>query len=138
MQKLNEKGVLAVQIPMNSEEPLFQLIREMTAEPKWGVQTVKNQPNETHTPAEYFNILTNCSSSFDIWETKYYHSLADHRALVDGVKGTRLRPYLDYLGEERGAAFEKELAERAKDVYPVQKDGNVLLGFRRFFFTAQK
>lgn len=138
MNKLNKKGILAVQIPMNNEEPLFQIIKEMTAEPKWGLQNIKNQPNETLAPAEYFNILDACSSSFEIWEVKYYHNLADHRALVDWVKGTRIRPYLDYLGEERETAFENEIAMRAKNVYPVQANGNVLLGFRRFFFTAVK
>lgn len=71
-----------------------------------------------------------------MWETKYYHNLPDHKALVDWVKGTRIRPYLDYLGKERGAAFEEEIAERAKMLYPVLDSGEVLLGFRRFFFIA--
>lgn len=138
MGKLNENGVLAVQIPMNGEEPLFQIIEETAADSKWGLQDVKLQPNETLTPAEYFNILSSCSSSFDMWETKYYHNLPDHRALVDWVKGTRIRPYLDRLDEARGAAFEAEIMERAKAVYPIQDNGEVVLGFRRFFFTAVK
>lgn len=138
MSKLNEKGVLAVQIPMNGEEPLFQIIKEIAAEAKWGLQKVKLQPNETLTPAEYFNILTACSSSFDLWEIHYYHPLPDHRALVDWVKGTRLRPYLDCLDQAHGRAFENEILERAKAAYPLQNSGEVMLGFRRFFFTAVK
>lgn len=138
MKKLNDNGVLAVQIPMNVEEPLFRLIEEIAAEPKWGLGGVPLQPNETLVPNEYFNILSRCSSAFDMWETKYYHPLSDHKALVEWVKGTRLRPYLDYLGEERGAAFEKEITESAKEHYPVMNNGKVLLGFRRFFFTAVK
>lgn len=138
MNKLNENGVLAVQMPMNGEEPLFQIIKEVAAESKWGLQDMELQPNETLTPAEYFNILTGCSSSFDIWEIKYYHNLPDHRALVDWVKGTRIRPYLDCLDETHGIAFEDEIIERAKAVYPIQNSGEVVLGFRRFFFTAVK
>lgn len=138
MSKLNEKGVLAVQIPMNDEEPLFQIIQEVAADSKWGLQNVKLQPNEILTPTEYFNILTACSSSFDMWETKYYHNLPDYRMLVDWVKGTRLRPYLDCLDEAHGIAFENEIIERVKTVYPIQSSGEIILGFRRFFFTAVK
>ena len=138
MDKLNENGVLAVQIPMNGEEPLFRLIKEIAEEPKWGLQNANIQPNETLTPTEYFNILTDCSSSFDMWEVKYYHNLPDHRALVDWVKGTRIRPYLDCMSEAQGEAFENEILERSKELYPILSSGEVVLGFRRFFFTAVK
>ncbi|PBC74017.1 methyltransferase domain-containing protein [Fibrobacter intestinalis] len=136
MSKLNNKGVLAVQIPMNGEEPLFQIIKEVANESKWGLRNVKLQPNETLSPQEYFDILAGCSSSFDIWEIKYYHNLPNHQALVDWIKGTRIRPYLDCLADHQRIPFENEILERAKRLYPVQKNGEVLLGFRRFFFTA--
>ena len=138
MEKVKSGGVLAVQIPRNGEEPLFQLINEVAAEPRWGLRDITPPPNETLTPAEYFDILAGCSSSFDLWETKYYHQLDDHKALIEWVKGSRLRPYLAFLGEKLGAEFENELAERAKKIYPLQKSGGVILGFRRFFFTAEK
>ncbi len=138
MGKLNDGGVLAVQVPMNGDEPLFRLIREVANEHKWGLAGVKLQPNETLTPPEYYNILSACSSAFDMWEVKYYHTMPDHQALVAWVKGTRLRPYLDYLGAEKGTEFEAEIIERSKELYPIMDDGNVVLGFRRFFFTAVK
>lgn len=136
MNKLNDGGVLAVQMPMNGEEPLFRLISETVDH--WGLSNIKSQLNETLTPREYFDILVSCSSDFDIWETKYYHTLADHKALVDWVKGTRLRPYLDFLGKENGESFEAEILERSKELYPTASDGSVILGFRRFFFTATR
>ena len=37
MEKLNDGGILAVQVPMNGEEPLFRLIREVANESKWGL-----------------------------------------------------------------------------------------------------
>lgn len=138
MEKLRVNGILAVQIPMNNEEPLFRLIKEIAQEAKWGLGDIPLPPNETLTPDRYFNILTGCSSSFEIWETKYYHNLPDHKALVEWVKGTRIRPYLEHLSEERGSEFENEIAERAKEFYPLMSSGEVLLGFRRFFFTAVK
>lgn len=138
MNSLNDGGVLAVQIPMNSDEPLFKLINGISKESKWDLGNAKLQPNETLTPPEYFNILSKCSSQFDIWETKYYHSMPDHKSLVEWVKGTRLRPYLEYLSEEKGAEFENEIVKRSKALYPVTDNGSVVLGFRRFFFTAVK
>ncbi len=138
MSKLNDGGVLAVQIPMNGSEPLYKLVKEVANEPKWELDKVPAHTNETLTPNEYFNILTTYASSFDIWEVKYYHSLENHTALVDWIKGTRLRPYLDFLGEVRGAEFEAEIVSRTKAVYPCMDNGEVLLGFRRFFFVATK
>lgn len=138
MEKLNDGGVLAVQIPMNGAEPLFKLIDEVAAQDRWSLQDVALPTNKTLTPSEYFDILSGCSAAFDMWETKYCHPLADHKALVEWVKGSRLRPYLDFLGEKRGAEFEAELVDRAGTLYPAQKNGSVVLGFRRFFFTAQR
>ena len=137
MSKLNDGGMLAVQIPMNSEEPLFRLIKEVASEPKWNLGEIMEQTNGTLKPVEYYNILSKCSSSFDIWETKYNHSLLNHRSLVEFVKGSRLRPYLEYLGGEKGREFEEEIIERSKALYPTMADGSVVLGFRRFFFVAE-
>ena len=138
MSKLNSGGVLAVQVPMNGDEPLYRLIEEVANESKWNLSNAQLQPNETLTPLEYYHILSSCSAAFDMWEVKYYHTMDNHRALVDWVKGTRLRPYLDYLGKDTGAEFEAEVLKRSKELYPITDDGNVVFGFRRFFFTAAK
>lgn len=138
MEKLNEGGVLAVQIPMNGEEPLFRIIKEVAADPRWDFSGVCFETNETLEPEEYFDILSACSSDFQIWETVYCHRMPDHEALLEWVKGTRLRPYLDALDEAEGQVFLDEILTRAKAVYPVMKNGEVVLHFRRFFFTAVK
>lgn len=133
---LNDNGLLAVQVPMNGEEPLFKLINDVALDSKWGLKGVKLQPNETLSPLEYYKILSSHSSSFSIWESKYYHTMDNHRALVEWVKGTRLRPYLDALSPEEGREFEEEIVEKSKELYPVMENGKVVLGFRRLFFTA--
>ena len=138
MNRLNAHGILAVQMPMNRDEPLFRLIEEVAREERWGLQNTRIHAGETLLPSEYSDILSACSSWFDIWETKYYHRLAGHKDLVHWVKGARLRPYLDALGEAKGAAFEEELVKRSQELYPVTERGEVILGFRRFFFVAVK
>lgn len=136
--KLNKNGVLAVQIPMNGEEPLFKIMNEVISEPKWGFSRMNIETNETLLPEEYFDILSSCTDTFDIWETVYYHNMPSVEAMVEWIKGTRLRPYLNALDKEKAEMPEKEIAERAKAVYCARENGEIIFRFRRFFFTAVK
>lgn len=138
MSKLNPGGVLAVQIPMNSEEPLFRIIQETAARSKWNFEAVHFEQNDTLPPHQYFDVLSHCASSFELWETVYYHAMASHKQLMEWVKGTRLRPYLDVLNPVQQLEFENDILFRAKEEYPRMENGEVILKFRRFFFIAQK
>lgn len=135
MEKLPKGGVLAVQMPYNDDEPLYKLIAQVVKEPRWGLNGVKMPVNRTLEPGAYYDILSRCAGEFELWETKYYHTLPDHAALLEWVKGTRLRPYLDAMDPETGQAFEEEILRRVKEVYPVL-GGMVVFGFRRLFFVA--
>lgn len=134
MSRLNEGGTLAVQIPMNGEEPLFRIIREVVSELK--LNSLSRQ--WVLKPEEYYEILSDCSSSFQIWETVYYHDLPNHEAMLEWVKGTHIRPYMAELSEENGREFENEILGRTRKTYPIMSDGKVILRFRRFFFIAVK
>ena len=138
MSKLNPGGALAVQIPMNQDEPLFKIIKEVAAASSYDFSGVHFERNDVLTPATYFNILATCSSRFEIWETVYYHNLLDHQSLLEWVRSTRLRPYLACLDQDDGAAFEAKILEQVKDKYPVMVNGEVILRFKRFFFIAYK
>ena len=137
MSHLNPGGMLAVQVPNNGEEPFYRLVQQVVSEPRWGFDD-SPEYNQALSPQEYFDILSECASSFDLWEVCYQHPMPDHAALVDWVESTRLRPYLQVLGPQRGQELKEELAQRAKELYPVRKNGQVILGFRRLFFTAEK
>ncbi len=138
MGKLTENGVLAVQVPMNLNEPLFCIIREVAAEPGWDFENVCFEKNDTLSPEAYFDILSSCSSSFELWETVYYHAMPSHEHLIEWVRGTRLRPYLDVLDENRKVKFEQEILSKAREAYPFTASSEVILKFRRFFFVAHK
>lgn len=136
--KLNKNGVLAVQIPMNGQEILFKIMNDVIAEPRWGFSSMNIETNETLLPEEYFDILSSCTDNFDIWETVYYHNMPSVEAMVEWVKGTRLRPYLNALDQTRAKSLEKEIINRAAKVYDIQKNGEIIFKFRRFFFVASK
>lgn len=136
---LEPGGVLAVQIPRNGDEPLFKIIDEVVAEDKWGFpDSAQREFNATLTPEEYFDILSGCSSKFDIWETVYYHNMPSVESLVEWVKGTRLLPYLNVLSEKKAEEFLSEITERAKRIYGKRENGEVIFKFRRLFFTAER
>lgn len=134
--KLKPKGVLAVQIPMNGEEMLFKIMNDVVSMPKWGFSGMNVETNETLKPEEYFDILSSCTNDFDIWETVYYHSMPSAEAMVEWIKGTRLRPYINALDSRMAEMLEKEITERAKEAYGVQKNNEIIFKFRRFFFIA--
>lgn len=138
MTKLKKNGVLAVQIPMNTEEPLFRIIKETAAESRWDFQNVHFEKNDTLLPEEYFDILSSCSRSFELWETVYYHAMPSHEHLIEWVRSTRLRPYLDVLSDEQKKEFEQDILIKARRAYPITASGEVVLKFRRFFFIACK
>ncbi len=133
---LNPGGVLAVQMPQNEDEPFFKLIEEVTAEPRRGFADAGVERSKVLAPERYFDILSRHTDNFDIWQTVYRHPMGSVREMVEWVKGSRLKPYLDALGPADAAALEQELAARAKGLYPVRENGQVVLCFKRLFFTA--
>lgn len=138
LSKLNKMGVLAVQIPNNGQETLFRIMNDVISEPQWNFSSLKMGTNETLSPEEYFDILSSCTDSFDIWESVYYHNMPSVEAMVEWVKGTRLRPYLNALDKANAEKLEKEIIKRAMTTYHAQKNGDFIFRFRRLFFVACK
>lgn len=133
---LRKGGVLAVQIPMNTREKLFTILDETVREERWGFSSMPDEPNATLSGEEYFDLLSSLTDRFDLWETVYYHNMPSIDAMVEWVKGTRLRPYLNALDDAGAQRLVREIAEKAARAYPVQKNGEIIFKFRRFFFTA--
>lgn len=138
MSKINSGGILAVQMPMNGQEPLFKIIKEVANNSRWDFSSVYFEKNDILTPAEYYDILSANCKHFNIWETVYYHIMKDHKKLIEWVRSTRLRPYLDVLNEDEKTEFENEILNKAKKFYPLTQNGNIIFRFRRLFFVAYK
>ncbi|MEI2297656.1 trans-aconitate 2-methyltransferase [Ensifer sp. MJa1] len=140
MAALAAGGTLAVQMPDNLGEPTHVLMEETARSPDFAAafadRTIRRDPLPG--PGTYVECLAPHAATVDVWHTVYYHRLANAEAIVEWVKGTGLRPYLDALPSDRREAFTAAYTDRIRAAYPAMSDGKVLLRFPRFFISAVK
>jgi trans-aconitate 2-methyltransferase len=131
-------GALAVQMPDNLAEPSHRLMRETAAETPFA-EKLKGAARAALPPvASYYDLLKPLSARVDIWHTHYYHPLADAAAIVEWVKATGLKPFIDPLEEDERRLFLDRYTARIAEAYPPAADGKVLLKFPRLFMVAVK
>ncbi|MBN8994486.1 MAG: trans-aconitate 2-methyltransferase [Rhizobiales bacterium] len=136
MRALPKGGVLAVQVPDNQSEPTHALMRDVAAGGPWRDKFATPIARQVmDAPSAYYDLLRPFGP-VDIWHTIYYHPLADAAAIVEWLKGSGLRPFLDRLDDAGRKAFLAEYQARIAAAYPPQVDGRVLLRFPRLFMVA--
>lgn len=138
MSCLKSGGVLAVQTPMNYDEPIHKIIAELVSSEKWKSKFSETRVFYNLSQSEYFDLLSELTSDFTIWETVYCHRMQSHESIINWYKGTGLRPYLQSLDESDAADFEKDVYDEVVKAYPIQANGEIIFRFPRFFFTAVK
>lgn len=131
-------GVFAFQVPDNFGEPSHAAMREVADEGPWAatLKRVQTFRKAFHSPQELYNSLKPLCSDITIWHTNYYHILDDHKAIVEWVKGTGLRPYIDPLSSSDREAFLTLYLKRIEKAYPPLVDGKVCLRYPRLFVVA--
>ncbi|KAF9786526.1 hypothetical protein IL306_001959 [Fusarium sp. DS 682] len=135
-------GSLAFQVPYNLQEPSHALMRETADTPNmpWSekLKAANISRDQFPSPTEIWDGLKHLCSDLDIWQTTYMHVMENHEGIVEWVKGTGLRPYIDPLDESEREAFIECYLSKLKKAYTAQKDGKVLLPFPRLFVVATK
>ena len=133
-------GVLAVQMPDNTEEPALALMREVAKSPRWAARLAPAAAarDDLPMPAAYYDLLGSLCVHLDIWHTVYNHVLADAEAVVEWFKGSGLRPFLSPLDDDMRRDFVADYTARIARAYPRQHDGRVLLRFPRLFIVATR
>jgi len=76
--------------------------------------------------------------SVDFWQTDYIHILESQSAIVEWIKSTALKPYLDCLQDKEKILFENEVLSEIKRYYPVQNNSKILFPFKRMFMIGYK
>jgi trans-aconitate 2-methyltransferase len=138
MAQLAPGGALAVQVPDNLDEPSHRLMGEVASNGPWAakLKDATGARAERHLADWYFRLLRPHAPRVDVWRTTYFHPLAGARAIVEWLKGTGLRPFLDPLGESEREAFLARYEAAVAKAYPAEVDGTVLLPFPRLFVVA--
>ncbi len=137
---VNPGGAIAIQIPRFKTMPVSRAIDAVSKREKWSTNTKGCDESFTYyDPAFYYDVLVRYVRRIEMWETGYYHVLDSHESILDFVRTTGLRPYLERLPDEAAKkAFEKEVLDEYKNDYGVRSDGKVLFPFNRLFFIGYK
>jgi trans-aconitate 2-methyltransferase len=137
MGALKSGGVLAIQVPDSLDESSHVLMRDMAQSGPWAARFRNPIEREAiGAPRDYYDALKPLSARLDIWHTLYNHPMADAPAIVEWLKGTGLRPYLDRLDASEQGAWLAEYEARVAKAYPPLVDGRVLFRFPRLFMVA--
>lgn len=137
---LKSGGVLAVQMPDNLDEPSHRAMAETAKDGPWADLFTEpaSRRGALPSPAAYYDRLKPHASRVDIWHTIYNHPMADAAAIVEWLKGSGLRPYLDRAGPEHRDGFLAAYTGRVEAAYPKLATGGVLFRFPRLFIVAVK
>ena len=130
-------GWFAFQVPGNFEEPSHTIRRDLAAEEPYAAHTRDVAVPESHDPVDYLEVLTALGCTVDAWETTYLHVLSGDDPVFTWVSGTGARPTLQALPGDLRPAFEEEFKRRLRAAYP-ERDGRVVLPFRRIFVVARR
>lgn len=133
-------GVLAVQMPDNLDEPSHRAMRELAALPPWSqwlaeAAALREKPLSF---AAYYDLLAAHADSVDIWHTIYRHPMASPEAIVDWLRSTGLRVFVDPLPEAERAGYLSAYRARIDAAYRARSDGRRLLDFPRLFIVARR
>lgn len=131
-------GVFAMQAPNNRDEPSHAAMRAVAEDGPWADMFRQLRPGleAFQAPQQLYDALIPLCSEINIWQTAYEHPLDGHEGIIEWVKGTGLRPFLDPLDPENRESFLAKYLERLKEHYPLCSDGKVLLRFPRLFIVA--
>ena len=133
-------GVLAIQMPDNRQEPTHRLMREVAAEAPWRepIGDADRLRTDLLPIQGYYDLLAGRAAHVDVWHTVYQHPMASAGAIVEWVRGTGLKPFVDPLPPALRESFLAEYERRVDAAYPVRADGQRLLAFPRMFIVAQR
>ena len=135
LEQLEPGGVLAIQMPCNHDEPSHRWMRELPG--PWASRLEGFVPKSpVHPPEFYYDLLAPRASALDIWQTRYEQVMADAAAIVEWVKGTGLRPFLEHLSADQRDPYLRAYGDQIDRAYPPRADGKRLFPFPRLFLVA--
>lgn len=135
-------GALAFQVPARGEPPAawVEALDELRRRPAWRSDAADDEARSNVLPlARYYDLLRPDARRVDLWDTEYDHVLDGPEAIVEWLRGTALRRWLERLDRPGDRdRFLAELTEEIRARYPRRSDGSVLFPFLRRFVVAYR
>jgi len=133
-------GVLAVQMPDNLDEPSHRLMREVASQPPYShiIGDASAVRSRILPASGYYDLLAVKASSIDVWRTEYQHRMDSPASIVEWLRATGLKSFVDPLPAELQTSFLAEYEQRIAQAYPARSDGRRLLAFPRLFIVATR
>ncbi len=138
--QLSPVGVFAMQMPANIDAPLHKVVDDLVESSYWRKRfsSIVNRVTLERTTF-YYDLLAPLCCYLDMWETRYYHVMKSHEAILNWFRGTGLRPYLAALNnKDWQQEFEQQVLQGYQHAYPKQITGDIVLPFRRLFIIANR
>jgi trans-aconitate 2-methyltransferase len=133
-------GVLAVQMPDNHNEATHRAMRDIAALPGYAERI--GDPGRLRPGMlkiqDYYDLLAREAEEVDVWHTVYQHRMDAPAAIVEWLRSTGLKPFLEALDAQQRTAFLAEYERRMDAAYPARSDGRRLLAFPRLFIVARR
>ena len=105
-------GVLAMQMPDNLDEPSHRAMREVASLPRYAaaIGDAASVRSRILSPSRLLRPARAASAAdVDIWRTTYHHPMASPTAIVDWLRATGLRPFLDRLRRRAACRLPRRL-----------------------------
>jgi trans-aconitate 2-methyltransferase len=133
-------GALAVQMPYNFQSPAHQAMKKVAADARWGGRLDGASEKHHVQPVEfYYKVLSKTAAALDLWQTEYLQIMDGARAVLEWVRGTAMRPYLERLSDNRQRKqFEELCLAEFNKSYLADDQGKVLFPYKRIFIVAYK
>lgn len=133
-------GALAVQMPYNFQSPAHQGMQKVAVDPRWAGKLDGASEKHHVQPLEfYYRVLSKSAAALDLWQTEYLQIVNGARAVLDWVRGTAMRPYLESLPDDgQRKQFEELCLGEFERGYRADDQGKVLFPYRRMFLVAYK
>jgi len=140
VEMVNPGGALAVQVPLYDGMPVRRVIAEVAQGARFrDATTGADALMYFHDAGFYYDLLSSCAERITMWETAYLHEMESHEMIVEMIRSTGMRPYLERLeSEEDRTEFLTQVRSGVSRAYPMQRNGRVLFPFNRLFFIAYR
>lgn len=133
-------GAMAVQMPYNFQSPAHQAMKKIAADPRWsGLLDGASERAHVELMSFYYHVLSKTAVALNIWETVYLQIVDGPRAVLDWVRSTAMRGYLDCLPDDgQRNIFEEMCLREFEKSYIADEQGKVLFPYRRMFIIAYR